>query len=223
VFVFVHGGAWKANPSERFAYLAEPFVNAGAHVVLVDFDGVEDTRGSLLTVIDQVRRAVAWVHANAPSFGGDRARIHIGGHSSGAHLTGCVLVTDWSRYAAPHDILAGAMVCSGMYELDPVALSARRAYVDFDAETIAQLSALRHLERITIPVIVAFGTEESPEFQRQSRAFAAALDTAGKPVQLIAGVGYNHFEMPETLANPYGLIGAAVFEQMQLQPGSAAQ
>jgi arylformamidase len=216
VFVFVHGGAWKANTSSRHAYMAEPFVAAGAHAVLVDFDGVEDVEGSLLTVIDQVRRAVAWVYANAASFGGDRTRIHVAGHSSGAHLTGCALVTDWSAYGAPHDIIAGALVCSGMYELDPVALSARRLYVNFDAKTIAQLSSQRHIERIAFPVIVAYGTEESPEFQRQNRDYAAALQAAGKPATLLVGQGYNHFEMPETLGNPYGLLGHAMCAQMGL-------
>jgi arylformamidase len=221
VFVFVHGGAWRANSSARHAYIAEAYVAAGAHAVLLDFDGVETVGGNLLTVIDQVRRAVAWVYANAAAFGGDAARIHIAGHSSGAHLTGCVLVTDWSRYGVPDDILAGALVCSGMYELEPVALSARSAYVNFDAETIAALSSQRHLARIAMPVIVAHGSEESPEFQRQNREFAAALEAAGKPVQLLVGQGYNHFEMTEALANPYGVLGHAMFAQMGLIPGTA--
>jgi arylformamidase len=65
-------------------------------------------------------------------------------------------------------------------------------------------------------VIVAYGTEETPEFQRQNREFAAALAAAGKPVRLIVAEGYNHFELPETLGNPYGLLGAAVLSQMQL-------
>ena len=215
VFVFVHGGAWKSNPSDRFAYLVEPYVAAGAHAVLIDFDGVEDVHGNLLVVIDQVRRAIAWVYTNAPEFGGNRARIHVSGHSSGAHLTGCTLVTDWTAYGLPRaGVIAGALVCSGMYELDPVALSARRTYVNFDPETIAQLSSQRHLERMTMPVIVAYGTEESPEFQRQNRDYAAALAAAGKNVRLIAGTGYNHFELPETLGNPFGLLGYAMLAQM---------
>jgi arylformamidase len=37
---------------------------------------------------------------------------------------------------------------------------------------------------------------------------------AGKPVDLLVGEGYNHFELYETLANPYGLLGRAVLEQM---------
>ena len=220
VFIFVHGGAWRANPSTRHAYIAEAYVDAGAHAVLLDFDGVETVGGNLLTVIDQVRRAVAWIYANAASFGGDASRIHISGHSSGAHLTGCVLVTDWSRYGVPDDILAGALVASGMYELTPVALSARRLYVNFDAETIAQLSSQRHLARIKMPVIVAYGTEESPEFQRQNQEFAAALEAAGKSVQLLVGRAYNHFEMTEALANPYGFLGHAMFAQMGLKPGT---
>jgi arylformamidase len=214
VFVFVHGGAWRANSSARHAYVCEPYLAAGAHAVLIDFDGVETVGGNLLTVIEQVRRAVAWVCANAASFGGDPARIHVAGHSSGAHLTGCVLVTDWAAYGLAPDALAGAALCSGMYELAPVALSARRTYVTFDDATLAQLSSHRHVERIALPVILAYGTEESPEFQRQGRDFAAALTAAGKDVHVIVAEGYNHFELPETYANPYGLLGRAMFAQM---------
>jgi arylformamidase len=54
------------------------------------------------------------------------------------------------------------------------------------------------------------------QFQRQSREFAAVVKAAGKPVQLLVGEGYNHFEIPETLANPHGLLGSAVLAQMNL-------
>lgn len=218
VFAFIHGGAWKANLSERYAFAAETFVTAGAHFVLVDFDGVEDTGMRLLPIADQVRRAIAWVYANAASFGGDPERIHVGGHSSGAHLTGCALVTRWSDYGVPDTVIAGALCCSGMYDLAPVRLSARSSYVKFDDETVEQLSAIRHLERITMPLVLAYGTEESPEFQRQTRDFAAALTAQGKRVQLLVGDAYNHFEISETLGNPYGLLGRAALEQMQLAP-----
>jgi len=78
------------------------------------------------------------------------------------------------------------------------------------------LSPQRHLDHLHAPLIVAYGTLESPEFQRQSRDFAAAVQAAGKPVQLLVGEGYNHFEIVETLGNPYGLLGRAVLAQMQL-------
>lgn len=69
-------------------------------------------------------------------------------------------------------------------------------------------------------MIIAYGTLESPEFQRQSREFAAAVKAAGKPVELIVGEGYNHFEMQETMGNPFGLGGRAALKQMQLKLGA---
>ena len=78
------------------------------------------------------------------------------------------------------------------------------------------LSPQRHLDKLNVPVIVTYGTLETPEFQRQVRDFAAAVQAAGKPVQLLVGAGYNHFEIIETLGNPYGLLGRAVLEQMEL-------
>ena len=35
-------------------------------------------------------------------------------------------------------------------------------------------------------------------------------------MELLIGDGYNHFEIVETFANPYGLLGRAVLEQMRL-------
>jgi arylformamidase len=88
--------------------------------------------------------------------------------------------------------------------------------VNFTPQTIDELSPERHLARLTAPVIVAHGTLETPEFQRQNRQFAAAVKAAGKPVTFLIGEGYNHFEMIETLASPYGLLGRAALQQMNL-------
>ena len=164
-----------------------------------------------------MRRAVAWVHRNAKSFGGDPNRIYVSGHSSGGHLAGVILTTDWPKdFNLPVDTVKGGLCCSGMFDLKPVRLSARSKYVTFTDEMEQALSPQRHLDKLTAPVLVAYGTLESPEFQRQSRDFAAAVKAAGKPVQLLVGEGYNHFEIIETLSNPYGLLGRAVLEQMQL-------
>jgi arylformamidase len=106
-----------------------------------------------------------------------------------------------------------------MFDLKPVRLSKRSQYVNFTDEVEEKLSSQRHLDRLHCPVIVAYGTCETPEFQRQSRDFAAAVKSAGKPVQLLVGEGYNHFEMPEMLASPYSQLGAAALDQMNLTPG----
>ena len=67
-----------------------------------------------------------------------------------------------------------------------------------------------------MPLIIAYGTCETPEFQRQSRDFFAALKAKGKSAELIVAEGYNHFELFETMANPYGIVGRARLRQMGL-------
>ena len=217
VFVFIHGGAWRSGRSKDFAGPAEMFLAAGAHYVVPDFAWVQDVGGSLMVLANQVRRAVAWVHRNATQFGGDPNRLYLGGQSSGGHLAAVALSTDWQRdFGLPGDIIKGGMCISGMYDLTPVRLSARSNYVKFDDVTVAALSPIRHLDRWQAPLIVAYGTCETPEFQRQNREFAAAVEAAGKKVQLLVGENYNHFELPETLGNPYGLRGRAALELMGL-------
>ena len=78
------------------------------------------------------------------------------------------------------------------------------------------LSSQRHLDKLHAPVIVAYGTLETPELQRQSREFAAEVRAVGKPVSLLVAEHYNHMEIIETLGNPLGLLGRAALEQMRL-------
>lgn len=217
VFIFIHGGAWRSGRSKDFAAPAEMFLAAGAHYVVPDFAWVQDVGASLMVLADQVRRAIGWVYENATRFGGDPNRLYVGGQSSGAHLAAVALTTDWQRqFSLPADIFKGGMCISGMYDLTPVRLSARSRYVAFDDATVAALSPLRHLDRLHAPLVVAYGTCETPEFQRQNREFAAAIEASGKVVELLVGEHYNHFELPETLGNPHGLLGRAALDLMGL-------
>ena len=216
VNVFVHGGAWRRNKAADYALQAEPLVAAGAHTVIIDFINVEQSGGDLLPMYEQVRRALAWCWRKAESFGGDRERFYISAHSSGSHLTACVVTGGWREEGLPPDFCKGALLLSGMYDLAPVRLSKRSSYVTFTDAAVEKLSSQRHLGGLRTPLVLAYGTCETPEFQRQTRDFFAAVQAAGKPAELIVGEAYNHFELLETLANPYGLAGRAMLRQMKL-------
>ena len=217
VTVYVHGGAWRNGTAKDFAAPAEMFVNAGSNYVVLDFIQIAEAGGDLLPMAQQVRRAIAWVYKNAPSFGADPNRLYLTSHSSGSHLSGCALVTDWEKdFGLPPDIIKGAVLLCGMYDLKPVRLSKRSDYVKFTDEVEEKLSSIRHLDKLHAPITVCYGTCETPEFQRQSRDFAAAVKAAGKPVELLVGESLNHFEMQETLGNPYGIGGRAALKMLGL-------
>ncbi len=223
IFLFIHGGAWLHGAAKDYAYAAETYVNAGAHYVVPDFIAVDKAGGDLQVMAAQVRRAIAWTYKNAASFDGDPERLYIGGHSSGGHLCGVALVTDWQNaFGLSPAIIKGGACMSGMYDLKPVRLSKRGNYVHFTDAMEQAMSSQRHIDRIAAPVVVTYGTDETPEFARQNRDFAAAIKAAGKPVELVEAANYNHFDMMQSVGNPYGPNGRAVLAMMKLSAACAA-
>jgi arylformamidase len=215
VLVFFHGGAWQRLSKRESAFAAETFVRAGAHFVAADFSALPAV--TLADLVDQARRAVAWLYRNAERLGADRARIYVAGHSSGAHLAACVTTTDWPGAfgLSPRVVKAGLCV-SGIYDLLPVRLSARNDYVRLTAASEQELSPQRHLGQLGCPLIVAAAERDSDEFRRQARDFAAAVERAGGSVRDAEARGLNHFDIVETLADPQGFLGKLAFEQMGL-------
>jgi len=219
ILIFVHGGAWLNGSASEYHFAAENFINAGAHYVALDFIAAEAAKGDIRMMADQVKRAIVWVYKNASSFGGDANRIYLSGQSSGAHLAGVALVTDWQKeFGVPADIIKAGLLLSGMYEMKPVRLSHRSSYVKFDDAMEESMSTQRHIARLRAPITVVYGTNETPEFQRQSREFAAAVKAQGKQVELIEVPNHNHYELQETLANPFGWCGRAALAMMKLKP-----
>ncbi len=219
VFVFSHGGAWRNDDARSYHFAAEMFVKAGVNYIALDFTNAIAENGNIRIMAEQVQRGIAWAYKNAKSFGGDPNRFYVAGQSSGAHLTGVALVSDWRKnHGLDPSFIKAALLISGMYEMKPVRLSARSTYVKFDDAMEAEMSTIRHIANIRVPVTVMHGTNETPEFQRQSREFAAALKAAGKDVTLIEAPNYNHWELQETLANSLSWCGRAALAMMKLAP-----
>ncbi|HEY2138095.1 MAG TPA: alpha/beta hydrolase [Xanthobacteraceae bacterium] len=212
IHVFIHGGAWRTMGKRDSAFAAETFVRAGAHFVALDFAQLPVV--ALDDMVQQVRSAVAWLWRNAARLDGDPGRLFVSGHSSGAHLAAAVITTDWKQFGLPPEVVKGALCISGIYELEPVRLSARNVYVQLDAAMVEALSPLRHVRHLACPVVVGIGEHESDEFRRQGHAFAAAIERLDRPVTLLQGEGFNHFEFVNTLASPTGLLGRIALHQM---------
>jgi arylformamidase len=215
VHVFFHGGAWRSGKARDYAFLAGLFVRAGVHVVLPDFSWVQDCGGDLRPMAAQARRALTWVHAHASGLGGDPQRLFVSGHSSGAHLAAVLATTDWAAQGLPADLIQGTVLCSGVYELEPVRRSSRNRYVTIDDAAVQDLSPLRHLAPARGPMVVAWGTRESPEFQRQGAEFAGAAAAAGLTATALRVPDTNHFEVLETMGRAGEPLAAAALALMR--------
>ena len=215
IHVHIHGGRWTLFSKDEESFIAPTFVSADAACVVIDFSNIPKVR--IPEMVSQVKRAVAWIHANAASFSGDPDRIHLSGHSSGSHLAGVALLTDWPKeFGLPADVVKSALLLSGMYDMRPVILSARSSYVKLSGAEIIELSAILQPEKLNAPVTLVYGEKETPEFRRQPKAFAEVLAAAGKPVRLVEIPGVNHFEVLRQLGEPESEVGRLALGLMSL-------
>jgi arylformamidase len=207
VQIFVHGGAWKNFSKDDYSFPADTYVPAGINTVIVNFTNLPNVR--LPQMVDQVRRAIEWVYRNARSFGGDPERLYVSAQSSGAHLSAMALTMD--------NFVKAATLVSGPYYLEPVMLSKRSDYVKLSEAEVGELSPGLQAHRIKCPVIVAYAEQDTDEFQRQSREFAAGLEQAGRLTQLMRLRGVNHFELMECFRDPSHPLVRAILEQTGAQ------
>ena len=215
VVVYMHGGAWTRSDKANESFMAEAFVEAGAAFVAANFGLCPKV--TLDEMIRQAREAVAWSCENAQSFNADPDRLFIAGHSSGGHVGGMMVVTDWTAaHNLPRGLIKGALLCSGMYDLAPVRLSARNEYLQLDEAAEARNSAIRQIPGDGCPLIVGYGGGEQTEFRRQSREFAAAWRAAGLEVEEFDMPGVNHFQLRRHFNDPKSPILTSMLALMGL-------
>ncbi len=212
VLVFIHGGAWTRNSRQDASFPAPTLVGRGAAYLAPDFGSLKTIR--LPEMIENCRLALEWTVRNAASFGGDPDRVFLAGHSSGGHLAGCVLITDWAARGLPADAIKGALLMSGMYDLYPVRLSSRSKFLHITPEEEMAASPIRHLSRITCPVAITTADEDSPEFKRQSTVLADALQGMGRLASRTVAFNANHFQEDDRLGQPDSEISRALFALM---------
>jgi len=199
--IFMHGGAWINFTKDDFSFVAAGFAERGFHTCVLNFAGLKSVR--MPEMLAQVCRGIAWVAEHRVELGVTPGRLHLCGHSSGAHLAALALMSDWPALGVDaRGPIHSATMISGVYDLEPVMLSARRSYVRLETAEVSALSPIRHADRIRCPVLVAFCEKDTPEYQRHAQALYEALDQRGKPVELLYLKGANHFDSIFALEQP---------------------
>lgn len=215
VLVFVHGGAWQTMDKDDSGFAAHALLPAGAMVACLNFGHVPDA--SLDTMVDQVRRAVAWLWQHVADHGGDPDRLFLAGHSSGAHLVGQCLTADWpARYGCPADAIKGAMFISGLGDLEPVRLSYRNALLHLQAQDVARLSLIHQAPTVACPLIVAYADGDTQEFQRQTREVGNYWHARGLPTRQLCIPDRCHYAIVTDLADADSVLFRSLARMMAL-------
>lgn len=212
VFVYVHGGYWRASCKEDSAFVASMLHPAGAVVVVLEYALAPEAR--IEQIVDQIRRAMSWVYRSIWEYGGDPERIVIGGTSAGAHLVGMVLAGRWhQQYSFDEAALIGAIVLSGLFDITPLLKTRVNDWLDLDEQAAETNSPLCHLTHLPLArVVAAHGALETAEFASQTRRFAQAWRSIGGDVQYLSVPSHDHFSLPLDLRDPGSVVGRAALD-----------
>lgn len=217
IFFFIHGGYWRALSKDDSSFMAPAFVAAGATVVAVNYSLAPEA--SLDRIVEQCRRALAFVHREAARFNGDAARIHVSGSSAGGHLTGMMLAGGWhADFGVPPSVVHSASPISGIFDLRPLLHTHINAWAKLDEAAALRLSPEFHLPAQGGEIVVSCGAMETEEFVRQSHDYLAAWQARGFPGRFVAMPGTNHFDIIMSFRNPASPLTRAIFEAMELAP-----
>ena len=201
VFVFIHGGYWRAFTSKDFSFVALGLQPLGITTVVANYSLCPKV--TVDEISRQARAAVAWTLRHAGAHGGDPARVAVGGHSAGGHLTAMCLQARWAEdYGLPRDPLAAALLVSGVYDIEPLRHSYLQPDIRLDEGIVSRNSPLFTVRECSTPILITWGADESAEFARQSQSLHPAWQGAGNRSELLAQPGANHFTAIDGFADP---------------------
>ena len=212
--VFIHGGYWQLLSKNESCFAAPMFQKHGSYFAALNYTLAPHQ--SLTGIVEETRRAIAWLYRQAEQWGYDRDSIYLSGHSAGAHLAMMMLLTDWPNLGLPKDLIKGVCAISGVFDLEPVRLSYVNDVVGMTAAEAKQNSPILHSINNRCPVIFTYGDNETGEFKRQTHEYGSALEEAGIPVILSEIKDRNHFDVILDLADASSWLSRQILSQMSL-------
>jgi arylformamidase len=188
LFIFVHGGYWQELSHKDGAPMAAEMIAMGYAFAALDYTLAP--KGTIEQMIAEVGRAISFLQSNAVELCFDPSRITLSGHSAGAHLAAMQIMRHPPASGIEHLLLL-----SGVYDLEPVALTSINDPLGLDIDRARALSPmfLKPLAHPRVTVAVADG--DTREFRWQSEEFAAHLTRFGCRTTFLTVPGRNHFDI----------------------------
>lgn len=214
VLIFIHGGYWKIGLGDDYDFVAMGAAKANFTVVIVNYDLAPKV--TIPEMVRQIRSSIAWTSQNIIQFNGDSEQIFVAGHSAGAHLAAMSAVTNWTDYGLPKNSIKGILAVSGLFDLEPVSHTFVQPVIRITEDQILSSSPIRLIVPSKIPLIVAWGDQETQAFKTQSLNYLEAWKNIGNNGTALV-LPENHFSILKEFLTEEGLLTKAIIMLAQNQ------
>lgn len=212
LFVFIHGGFWRAGERGLWSYLAAGPLAAGWAVAMPSYPLCPEVRVAEIT--RAIARALPAMAAPVPG------PILLTGHSAGGHLALRMACPDIREGAGlPAEVaarIAAVLAISPLSDLAPLIDMPMNAELRLDAAEARAESPVHH-PAPSVPVQVEVGADERPAFLDQALWLADAWPHADLSV---AG-GRHHFDVIDALLDPESPMLRRLFAAVRDGPCAA--
>jgi len=197
---FIHGGYWRAQDKQNFAFTATELTRRGILVAVLNYDLCPAV--TLDGTVASALGGLEWLLRQGAAQGADLRRFTLSGHSAGAHLVAAALATDWAARGLPANPFTGALLISGIYDPAPAMLTSVNAEIRLTPEIAARHDYEAIPPRCACPCWVMVGGEEPPHWIDHSLRYAAHLRRHGLKPGLLVAPGFHHFDIIDQYLEP---------------------
>jgi len=220
VQIFFHGGYWRAQDKDNFAFIAGALISSGITTVIANYELCPDS--TLDGVAESAIAAVEWTHRHIAEYGGDPLEISISGHSSGAHLCAEVLAVDWRGCGIDPAFIAGAVMISGIFDPSPAIRTTVNAELKLTGEIAERHNVEKRQPFVHCPSWIFVGGLEPWQWIDQSFRYSHHLRRHGHDPEVQVLPGYNHFDIIQQFLQPESPILRAVLRSCRSNVSTAA-
>ncbi|MEM7723474.1 MAG: alpha/beta hydrolase [Pseudomonadota bacterium] len=190
---FVHGGYWMAFSGRDFSHLAEGAMALGYAAALPSYTLAPDA--TIAEITEEVARGIAVAAAELDG------PIILTGHSAGGHLVTRMMCEG----VLPEEVaarVAHVVSISGVHDLRPLLNTRMREPLQLNDANVLHDSPALQRPRGGTKVTCVVGTEERPEFLRQTDLLANIWTGLGAETRAVHLDGENHFSIIDGLSRP---------------------
>jgi arylformamidase len=180
IHIFIHGGYWRANVKEDYAFVANTICAAGSIAAILEYGRLPALR--MASLVEQVRRGAFWLKQNAASFGGNAEAISASGHSAGAHLAFYLAARGPSETLQLPTTTRSLFLVSGIYDLQPIISSFLQAEIHLRDDEALAWSPLTSTPDAGTLMTIAVGERETLPFREQAALLAKAVSPNSPPL-----------------------------------------
>jgi len=213
VLVYIYGGGWDSGRRTLYRFLGRSYAAKGYTVAIPDYRLYPEAR--FPDFVEDAALALRWVTDNIAAHGGDPDRLHLMGHSAGAHIGALICLDDrfLGAVALAPSNLASFTGVAGPYSFNPLEYDSTRP-IFAHLEDIDIARPIKHVRGDAPPMLLLHSRPDKTVPIHNSEFMHAAVGQAGGRADYIAYPFVGHVGIILSIAPPARLMAPVLRDSL---------